>query len=60
MIGLCFQEAYLKGTEMVNEGKITGFNLGMNFGESERKVYFGPTYILFQELMVTQQVDPKE
>ena len=42
MIGLCFQEAYRKGTEMVNEGKITGFNLGMNFGESAGQSIFWP------------------
>ena len=34
MIGLCFQEAYRDGMEMVNNGEIDGFNLALNKNES--------------------------
>ena len=42
MVGLCFQEAYRDGMQMVNEGKIEGFNLGMNQGESAGQSIFWP------------------
>ena len=42
MIGLCFQEAFRKGMEMIKEEKIDGFNLGLNAGESAGQSIFWP------------------
>ena len=46
MIGLCFQEAYRDGMEMVNTGEIDGFNLALNKNAcSGQSQYFGHTCI---------------
>ncbi len=42
MIGLCFQEAYRDGMEKVKEGKIDGFNIGMNHGGCAGQTVFWP------------------
>ncbi len=42
MIGLCFQEAYRDGMEMIKEGKIEGFNMGMNINEVAGQSIFWP------------------
>ena len=42
MIGLCFQEAYRDGMEMVNSGEIDGFNLALNKNESAGQSIFWP------------------
>ena len=42
MIGLCFQEAYRDGMEMVNKGEIDGFNVGLNQNESAGQSIFWP------------------
>ena len=42
MIGLCFQEAYRDGMEMVNKGEIDGFNVGLNQNEAAGQSIFWP------------------
>jgi len=42
MIGLCFQEAYRDGIEMVNNGDIDGFNLALNKNECAGQSIFWP------------------
>ena len=42
MIGLCFQEAYRDGMEMVKEGKIDGFNIAMNQNAAAGQSIFWP------------------
>jgi len=42
MIGLCFQEAYRDGMEMVNNGDIDGFNLALNKNECAGQSIFWP------------------
>ncbi len=42
MIGLCFQEAYRDGMEMVKSGEIDGFNLALNKNECAGQSIFWP------------------
>jgi len=42
MIGLCFQEAYRDGMEMVKSGEIDGFNLAMNQNAAAGQSIFWP------------------
>jgi diadenosine tetraphosphate (Ap4A) HIT family hydrolase len=42
MIGLCFQEAYRDGQEMVKSGEIDGFNIAMNINEAAGQSIFWP------------------
>ena len=42
MIGLCFQEAYRDGMEMVNSGEIGGFNLALNKNACSGQSIFWP------------------
>jgi len=59
MIGLCFQEAYRKGTEMVRDGMIDGFNLGMNHGESAGQSIFWPHVHFIPRTLGDQKGRPK-
>ena len=59
MIGLCFQEAYRKGMEMVNSGEIDGFNLGMNHGESAGQSIFWPHVHFIPRTLGDQKGRPK-
>ena len=42
MIGLCFQEAYRDGMEMIKEEKIDGFNIGLNQEAAAGQSIFWP------------------
>ena len=59
MIGLCFQEAYRDGMEMVNKGEIDGFNVGLNQNESAGQSIFWPHVHFIPRTLVDQKGRPK-
>lgn len=59
MIGLCFQEAYRDGMEMVNKGEIDGFNVGLNQNESAGQSIFWPHVHFIPRTLGDQKGRPK-
>ena len=50
-IGKSYELAYYCGKEWIKEGKMKGFNVGMNIGEcAGHKLSCGHTYILFRDM----------